>query len=1427
MRLKRIILLSLCFALLLSAGMSACSKQDPETDTPAPGTTADTGTTPESSTKPEGESGSEPAPGPDDPDYIEPVITGPYAQTIMQANSLADGVQAYYLNPLRTAYRIENQNMHMDYAISLSKDMLVSKLTNAKGQVYLENDMDVFVTMSDGNTYFASQSTSTPYTNIYRMSYYYYDVHIMGQNFMGGANVTDEMDFAITKANVRGHDVSNMKVANGEVSFVAAGADPYVYTAKSYTKPGLHYEATQYNAIQFTAKTTATAGYLYFIAGDRDGHNGDQCVRFELQGDNEWHTYTVVLDTAPDYTGKVSSLRFDIGEIGDTVTLKDIKAVKLDTTAPAILLDRTFHTYSDKMNQVLHFVASKDITGIASLGMITKIPTDTVDKLIIKDAKGTHTSLDGVDFDSCEYVGFDIGQAGVLGFILLPHENSGRLEVKLADGVYTVTQTSCPEGGELHHNSNSTEDDFYMGHRLYTDDSHSFDAFLTAAEQERHPLDSVGGESYLGYDALRGAYRYSIGGTDFNVPFFSEQNRHYSADISVTATESDRNIYVYTYFRGGEGENALILGKNDMLLPIPVMICKNFRGENEEPVYDPGDPSYSETYFPISVKAGETVELTVLNLYMNWGKIPLKQLSSIQFFWPYYHLSLGTTETSCINPLYGARDLWTLPDFRSMSMPYWFELPKGEGYSNQPQHTHGGFQYFLQYTDANGNYSATENYHNNINSSGPVYTDVKMDYISDDGKIKVSYNHMELPETDELRAYYEINYEVLEDISIADFAKDFSFYSLEGYAGAYTKIGYLNQSNQIVQGAVNASDSPEVIKLGDQYPYVSLYKLHASDASWENNNVNLGFIIYDSEMTIGGEKCDAGFVIVGQNSKYSLSLDLADVTLKAGDKMKLCLIISPWGFHTSTDDSNMQEIRRNTCLEGVKLTVQEGTAMNSVYLPMLKSENGKSAEFTISGGSNNKAVRIYGFEKLTVPVIYEKIDGQWVELTINSSQTPDSKGYSHYYDGYAVYYDRDGTYSYAFAFNMDDAQSRSFRIECQKDFTSWPETDHEEDKSNNMSVLVDAKTLQGKALGAQGIGKVELAADESYVRIYGAGDGSGEAYFAAYMTSNMLPTGRYLAIKYRIPTSNPEALSFEFFTSTVHSGAQAGESFAVSAPIADGAWHVLIVNMAEQGLPTFEADSEGFYTALHLRFDIFNTAVSAQTYVDIAYVGMCDQLSDICELQQAGVGEMYRGGALVGVLDFSTGELQKPQNSQNPEDYVDPASGWTVSNVRYSCMVDYINGMGDGDGAYDACGGNSNEGIEFFAFNAPTVDGGKLALTGWAIAQGGIDRYMWSADGGRTWQECTLYGRDSFQILKESDGIAKAANAFFASTGYDVMEHPDKIVFQGNEGVPSGVTADLSAYAGQTLDVLFALVPLDDPDGLCIIAVVCDVQVES
>ncbi len=1146
-----------------------------------------------------------------------------YGETIINANKLSNGVKAYYTDKSRDSYVISNQNMSLQYSLSKESQQLVRHIKNNNGNSYLENTMDIFIT-SNGKTYYASSSTEKTDANAYRLGYYYYDLHLQDQNFYGNMKVVSQKSFS-TSIFQNSNQVSNLTTSNGVISYTASGDDPYVFSPYS-NDTRYCFAAESYNAITFSAKVTvSTTGHIYFAAGGSTYHTPEQIVSYTLIPDGEWHEYTVLMNGVPNYSGTVSSLRFDIGVMGEKVEIKDICAAKLTSDAPDVVVERNLHVYSDKMNQVLHFVATKNTSGITALGMETKISEQTVEKLIVKDKNGTHSTVSNVDWNSAEYIAFDIKNAGIFGYILLNHENSGKLTVTPSNGFYVLRQTSSPSNGILNTPNGNTNNDFYMGHRVYTDESHSFDTFLKEAEYERNPIATVSGSSFVGYDALRGAYKFTIDGTDFNEPFFNSWNKHYTADVTFEGIDEDRTVYIYTEAESGCGECAVILDKNNLTLPIPTMIFKNFVGENEEPIFYSGDKSYSETLFPLTAKANETVKVKVLNLYQNWGAFPLKQLSSIQFFWPYYHLSVGTTETSCISPWYGARDLWTLPDFRSQSMPYWYML-EGANFGNQPQHTHGGYQYFLQYTDKSGTHSATENIENRIQSSGPVYASVDMDYISDDGKIKVTYSHNEQAQTDELRAMYEITYTVLEDVTINDFKNDFSFYSFEGYAGTYQNMGYLDINNQVKHKATNGSATPELLILGDNCPYVSLYNLNGV-STFKTNNVNLGFVVQSSDFTVGGKKINENFVIVGENYKYRLSLNLDSVTLKKGDVLKLNMIISPWGYATSTDDSNIQEIRKNTCLNPIDVTVADGEKIDSVFIKKIKSTNGKTAEFTISGGTNNNAVRIYGFDTLTYPKIYEKVNGEWVEYIVSSINSADRRMNAHNYDGFGVYYDSDGTFSYAFNVNMDGGKSRTFKIVADE-FKGFEEIT-EIKPSQPINTFITPKDLLFTAKNSvnKGLGNVSLASDSSYIRFFGSGSASeAEGYFSPYFCSPDYSSGKYFVIKYRIPESNKGKTNFEFFTSTSSLSANAGESFFVNNPIADNMWHIAIVDMSAEPLSTFSAVN-GEYNIKYIRFDIFNCIMAATDYIDIAYLGTTDDINKLCEYENSvSYAQFYKGG---------------------------------------------------------------------------------------------------------------------------------------------------------------------------------------------------------
>ena len=96
--------------------------------------------------------------------------------------------------------------------------------------------------------------------------------------------------------------------------------------------------------------------------------------------------------------------------------------------------------------------------------------------------------------------------------------------------------------------------------------------------------------------------------------------------------------------------------------------------------------------------------------------------------------------------------------------------------------------------------------------------------------------------------------------------------------------------------------------------------------------------------------------------------------------------------------------------DGNRLAIQTGYVCKAV---------GDIAEFTLSGGDNNVAVRVYGFDSYEKPVIEEYVNGAWAAYSTASKNG---------YDGYMAYYDGDGTCSFSFVVDMSGG-TRIFRVQ--------------------------------------------------------------------------------------------------------------------------------------------------------------------------------------------------------------------------------------------------------------------------------------------------------------------------------------------------------------------------------------------------------------
>lgn len=669
------------------------------------------------------------------------------------------------------------------------------------------------------------------------------------------------------------------------------------------------------------------------------------------------------------------------------------------------MVDKGFHVYADKLYMEYAILAKMPTKTLDGFGSEIRIPEREVQDVKV-ESTGGRTS----------YVAFDLRNVGIVGFIVPDDGTTEKVVVSQKNGCYILTQYAAfdhkaglnkyDETGSFGLNKIS------FGCRIYTDRTHNFDGIAREAFIEHNPLsvrvtDTSGNASFLGYNALRGTYDIQIDATDFGYAY-QNPDRHFNAELQIDGDASDRTIFVRT--TGGNSgclEAAAVLDENKTLLPLDVEVCKNFMGDGGEPYYGFIDYAYSDAFFPVCMKAGESKTLTVVNAYQNWGRYPLKQISSIEFHTSYYHLSTGTTESNCIAPYFVfGRDGWTLPDFRNRSGKMW---------DTQPQFNSVGVLDFVRYHDARvKNPVVAEFRGSTVHSRGMSYSDVTNYYVSDSGKFTYDLRHVEFPQVDENRTYYTVNIRFTDNVTFRDFQKDFDLFYFDGRSVKFDKTDYLNKSNEPVLADVTAGTTYH--KLGNNHPYFGFFKISEDTANQIDNGFgcNFALMVKDCNIIMGGQKADIPFLFREMTDKSmtagALTLDAKSLSFQKGDSIEMNILLLPWGTGREETDENVLTVRADSCENPVTVRSTAGTVTPENWIPVVRADN-NNAQFTVSGGRNNIAVRVDGFTGMAKPDIFTLENGEWVPY-----ETASVNGY----DGYTVHANDDGTYSFSFVYTAKE-----------------------------------------------------------------------------------------------------------------------------------------------------------------------------------------------------------------------------------------------------------------------------------------------------------------------------------------------------------------------------------------------------------------------
>ena len=701
-----------------------------------------------------------------------------------------------------------------------------------------------------------------------------------------------------------------------------------------------------------------------------------------------------------------------------------VRDMSFDDAVP-IHLEKAYHTYSDRTQQQYRIIAEDKTNYLTEFGYEVKVKRSRVAGIELRDGDEVINALENgtYTFDNLGYIGLNIAKAGVVGLITVGQGTKVSVTVNAKN--YVIRQYLPLDGI-------SALDEETFANRLYTDETHSFGGIRKAYAEETElfteknvSVEAKDGARFVGYNRLTGAYEFTIDGQGFNESYYKQPQKKYFESVKVSGAKDDRIIYlsIKTVF---PLEGAAVADKDEKLLPIPLQVGKNFGHEKEEPIYNPSDAKYGETIMPLAVKANEEYEFTVVNAYQKWGNFDLKQLSSIEYFISYYHLSTGVTETNCIAPYFsaGAKGgfgvAWVLPDFRGCSGNFWADDNTQTG---DPQYNSVGTLCSPtgNYGLSMGNYKGSD-----IAYSGLTYADLTYSYLSSDGSYAYSMRHVEMPQKDESRTYYTIEFTFLEDTYIDNEA--FSIIGFDGRKGTYQHSAYLDENgNHIELTNPTRKGDAAIYKLNKNGSYFTYYGL---PSALRDETGNFGCIIKNYSIIADGQKSDVGLAFLndfrsnptfGELNYGSLTLDRS-VSFKKGDKISVDVVLLPYGLVGQDNCDNVIKVYNDSVKNAITINASVGTVVADTWIPTVAAQNGV-AEFTVSGGTYgdgaevNYAVKAQGFDLLTRPKIYEKVNGEWIPYDYATELG---------YDGYGVLCENEKlTYTFVFAQNF---VGRTFRV---------------------------------------------------------------------------------------------------------------------------------------------------------------------------------------------------------------------------------------------------------------------------------------------------------------------------------------------------------------------------------------------------------------
>jgi len=790
--------------------------------------------------------------------------------------------------------------------------------------------------------------------NVWNAGPYYWDAHILDiplvtadaaerESFHAKETVeawvfdTDTQGWG-TEAN----DCAAPDVRDGRLTVQYDGVDPW-FVSPVINKRGPF-------LVQMRLRSTQSGKAQLYYATKKKTFGAETYISFEVQGGDAWQDITIPVPINPTFM----QLRIDPPGNSGRIEFEHIELKKMELSIPdnntVVRGELVFHVFADRLN--IEFRVDPEATGVNPVA--------------------TRWNLEAPGLKHAIVEGRPLTQFGDIALLGLPGQvyKEGHLEAPLE---------SSPASGQVPR--------CWWVMRPSARAPSLADLF----QEELNPLDArnftVKYGRYLGYDTAAGLHTIDAltEGFEFNSAY-DNPNRRIEIPVTIKGDDRNRRLICKSISHVGMLPATVLADVNGFMLPTPVLSCKNFAGEREEP----DDSGYGNAFFPIDLAANEEKRFQILHLFQNWGDHMLKQVSSIRFFHIYWHLSTGVSETTCFTiPSMKLNGVWVrIPDYRPYSGPFW----KG-----QPQHDCESWPGFLQYQGDNGEvrlvYDKTV-----FESIAPNLALFTMHFTSSDGAARATARVMEIPQGDESRTFLQLRYDFDKDVVIRGDARDTFRWLNVNDKQLPQSLVYIDRDGKAVAEPIRAGGHQALGReFGTEFPFVGTHGMPGKQgATYYSSMVLLrGF-----RARLGGVDQERAFFSAqygAQNGNYWLTQQAQDLVIKAGDYIEAEILLLPHAESTEPLAVPDRE-RRYYGTEGPSAKIKTGRLFET-FPATVVAEN-EVVALSITGGTEATPIIAKGFDDWSVPLLW--VNGQWQNQQ------------SHGGDGYQVNPDDNGKYRFTF-----------------------------------------------------------------------------------------------------------------------------------------------------------------------------------------------------------------------------------------------------------------------------------------------------------------------------------------------------------------------------------------------------------------------------